>query len=193
MSHVRRKFIEALPNGKEKGISGYVVKQLRALYKIEWDLKDEKADADTIKRARHSTSGPLLEKLNTYLNEKKAVVPPKSPVGKAIQYTLKRWKYLTTYLDDGRFEIDNNRCERAIKPFVMGRKAWLFANTALGAHARARLYTLIESAKANQVEPRAYLEYIFKELPNCKSINDYETLLPWALQDQLPEYIIEHP
>jgi len=75
----------------------------------------------------------------------------------------------------------------------MGRKAWLFANTADGAHASARLYTLIESAKANGIEPRAYLEYIFKELPKCKSIEDYEALLPWALKGRLPEYIIEHP
>ena len=179
--------------GKEKGVSSYIVKLIRALYIIESDLKDEKANSDTIKRTRDKKAKPLLEKLKTYLDEKLAVVPPQSPVGKAIQYTLKRWKYLVTYLDDGCFEIDNNRCERAIKPFVMGRKAWLFANTTLGAHASARLYTLIESAKANRVEPRAYLEYIFKELPNCKSINEYEALLPWALRDQLPEYTIEHP
>ena len=75
----------------------------------------------------------------------------------------------------------------------MGRKAWLFANTPLGAHASARIYTLIESAKANRIEPRAYLEHIFKELPNCQSVEDYEALLPWKLSNILPEYIIEPP
>ena len=98
-----------------------------------------------------------------------------------------------TYLKDGRFEIDNNRSERAIKPFTIGRKNWLFANTPLGAHASARLYSLIESAKANRVEPRAYLQYIFKELPLCQSVEDYEVLLPWNLTEQLPDYHIEHP
>jgi len=188
MAHVRRKFIEALPNGKEKGISGCVVKQLRALYKIESDLKEQKADTNTISAERQKKSKPLLEALKTYLMNKKPSVPPASPIGKAIKYTLKRWPYLNTYLEDGRCEIDNNRCERAIKPFVMGRKAWLFANTPLGAHASARLFTLVETAKANHIEPRAYLEYIFKELPNCHTVEAYEALLPWMLKDQLPQF-----
>jgi len=193
MAHVRRKFMEALPNGKEKGVSGRVVKLIRVLYKIESALKVANASPDTIKKIRLDKSKPLLDRLKKYLDEKKRVVPKNSPVGKAINYTLKRWDYFITYLNDGRFEIDNSRSERAIKPFVMGRKAWLFANTPLGAHSSARLYTLIESAKANRVEPRAYLEYIFKELPSCEFVEDYEALLPWRLTDRLPEYNIEHP
>lgn len=193
MAHARRKFVEALPNGKEKGISGHVVRQLRKLYLIEANLKNDKADQATIKAVRNQKSQPILAALKIHLEQKQNVVPPESPIGKAIKYALNRWKYLSNYLKDGRYEIDNNRCERAIKPFVMGRKAWLFANTPLGAHASARIYTLIESAKANRIEPRAYLEHIFKELPNCQSVEDYEALLPWKLSNILPEYIIEHP
>ena len=179
MAHVRRKFIEALPQGKEKGVSGWVVRLVRELYKIEEGLKAGHATPDQIQKTRQEKAKPLLEKLQGYLDEKAFSVPPQSKVGKAIQYTRKRWKHLTTYLDDGRYEIDNNRAERAIKPFVMGRKAWLFANSQAGAHASARLFTLIESARANELEPSTYLEHIFKELPNCTTTEDYESLLPW--------------
>ena len=193
LAHVRRKFMEALPNGKEKGVAGRAVKLIRALYRIETDLTTQKASLASIKKVRDQQSKPILETLKAYMEEKKACVPEKSPTGKAIQYALNRWPFLITYLEDGRFEIDNGRSERAMKPFAVGRKNWMFANTPLGAHASARLYTLIESAKANRVEPRAYLEHIFKELPSCKSVEDYEALLPWSLTDQLPQYNIEHP
>lgn len=179
LSHARRKFHEALPGGKEKGVSGFVVRLIRELYKIEEMLKATYARNEKIKTIRQEKSKPLLEKLKAYLDEKSKCVPPQSKVGKAIQYTRKRWRYFVTYLEDGRYEIDNNRAERAIKPFVMGRKAWLFANSEAGAHASARLFTLVESAKANDVEPSVYLETIFKELPNCSTIQDYEALLPW--------------
>lgn len=183
MAHVRRKFIEALPNGKEKGISGYVVRTIRALYKIESLLKDQKADATTIKSTREKKSKPILDALKCYLDEKVKSVPPQSPVGKAIAYTLKRWPTLTTYLDDGRYEIDNNRAERAIKPFVIGRKNWLFAGSVAGAKASDNLFSLIETAKANGLQPYAYLEYVFKELPECTQLGDYEALLPWNIQN----------
>lgn len=184
MAHVRRKFMEALPNGKEKGVSGYVVKTLRVLYKLETLLKD--THPDTIKEVRQEKAKPILEKLKIYLDEKTKVVPPQSKVGEAIKYTLKRWDYLVTYLKDGRYEIDNNRTERAIKPFVIGRKNWLFSNSVSGAHTSARLFSLIETAKANHIEPCDYFKYIFKELPNCTRVEDYEALLPWNLRSILP-------
>lgn len=168
-------------------MSGHVVRVIRALYKIEGFLKEAKASTDTIKDTRQKKSKPILEELKAYLDDKVNAVPPQSEVGKAIQYMLNRWEFLITYLDDGRYEIDNNRCERAIKPFVMGRKAWLFANSVHGAHASARLFSLIETAKANHIEPLAYLEYIFKELPNCSTVEDYEALLPWRLKSELSE------
>ena len=85
------------------------------------------------------------------------------------------------YLDDGRIEVDNNICENAIRPFVMGRKAWLFSDTQAGADASARLYSLIETAKANGLEPYAYLRHVFTELPKAVTAEDIEALLPWNI------------
>lgn len=184
MAHVRRKFIEALPNGKEKGVAGSVVKMIRALYKIEESLVAQHADVQATYQTRQKHSQPLMEKLKAYLDEKAKTALPQSPVGKAITYALKRWPYLMNYLKDGRYEMDNNRTERAIKPFVTGRKNWLFSNSVAGAHSSARLFSLIETAKANQINPVAYLTHIFKELPNCKHMADFEALLPWNFKDR---------
>ncbi|HKK36091.1 MAG TPA: transposase, partial [Paracoccaceae bacterium] len=109
-------------------------------------------------------------------------VPPKSLTGKALAYTHAQWPRLIRVLDDGRIEIDNNRCENAIRPFVLGRKAWLFADTPVGATASVRLYSLIETAKANGLEPYAYLARVFADLPAAKEAQDdeaIEELLPW--------------
>jgi transposase len=183
-AHVRRKFFEALPDGKEKGVAGDVVVMIRALYAVEEKLTAHHADVNTIYQTREEHAKPLLERLKAYLDEKVITTLPKSPTGKAIAYTLKRWPYLLNYLKDGRYEIDNNRTERAIKPFVTGRKNWLFSNSADGAHSSARLFSLIETAKANHLNPVTYLTHIFKELPGCKNAADFEALLPWNLRDK---------
>ena len=97
----------------------------------------------------------------------------------AYGYLDRQFLQIERYLDDGRVEVDNNLCENAIRPFVMGRKAWLFCDTPAGAHASARLYSLIETAKANDIEPYAYLRYVFTELPKATTAEDIEALLPW--------------
>ena len=107
---------------------------------------------------------------------------PKSLTGKALNYTQEQWPRLIHTLDDGRIEVDNNHCENAIRPFVLGRKAWLFADTPAGATASARLYSLIETAKVNGVEPYAYLKRVFEELPAAIAADDdaaITRLLPW--------------
>ena len=184
-SHVRRKFLESVPKGKTiTGIAGQIVTLIASLYQLEDLLRENKATTEAIKHIRQSKALPILQKIKECLDQKAKIVPPKSKLGKAIAYTSNRWPYLITYVDDGRYEIDNNRSERAIKPFVMGRKAWLFANSVAGANASCRLFSLIETAKANGLNPNLYLEYIFKELPNCKTVEDYEKLLPWAILDK---------
>ena len=94
-----------------------------------------------------------------------------------------QWPRLIRYLEDGRFPIDNNPAENAIRPFVIGRKNWLFSASQHGADASANLYSLIETAKANALEPHAYLTHVFTELPNARTLLDIETLLPWAVKD----------
>jgi hypothetical protein len=106
------------------------------------------------------------------------------PIGEAVHYALSQRPYLeNTYLD-GRMEISNNRCERAVKPFVMGRKAWLFSNTPSGAAASSVMYSIIETAKENGLHPFRYTEFLLETLPNTKS-SDLESLLPWS--ETLPE------
>ena len=109
-------------------------------------------------------------------------VPPTSGLGKARQYTLNQWSKLQVYLTDGRINIDNNRAERAIKPFVIGRKAWLFANTHGGADASAVLYSLVKTAKANDLQPIDYLVSLFEQWPLIKDDDDIDHLLPWNIK-----------
>jgi transposase len=119
----------------------------------------------------------LLNQFKAWLDKSALQVPPKSAVGKAIAYSLGQWSKLERYIEDGNLQIDNNRAERAIKPFVIGRKNWLFANTANGAQASAMLYSLIETAKANGLTPFVYLYYLLEELP--KKPAHFDHLLPW--------------
>jgi hypothetical protein len=105
-------------------------------------------------------------------------VPPSSLLGKALKYLNNQWEHLIRYCDDGRLEIDNNACERAIRPFTTGRKNWLFSSSVDGAKASANLYSLVETAKANGIEPYAYLRQVLTLLPAAERVEDIEKLLP---------------
>lgn len=96
-------------------------------------------------------------------------------------HLLDHWPRLIRYLDDGRLEIDNNGVENAIRPFVVWRKRWLFSSSVRGVKSSANLYSLIETAKANGLEPFAYPRYLFMELPTAQTVDDYEKLLPWNI------------
>lgn len=108
-------------------------------------------------------------------------VPPTSKTGKALIYLKNQWPSLLHYLEDGRLNIGNNPAENAIRPFVLGRKNWIFADTPAGAHASAALYSLIETAKANDLEPYQYLRHVFKEPPKAQSVSEIENLLPFNI------------
>ncbi|MGF7036465.1 hypothetical protein J2T17_007528 [Paenibacillus mucilaginosus] len=118
-----------------------------------------------------------------WLKQQKSRTLPKSATGKAIAYGLNQWDKLMGFMKDGRLEIDNNRSERAIKTFVIGRKNRLFANTARGAKASAAIYSVMETAKENGLNPFQYLQYLFEQLPQLADSSDPEaldTLLPWS-------------
>ncbi len=118
-----------------------------------------------------------------WLRNAEAAVLPKSLTGQAITYSLNQWGKLTTFMKDGRIEIDNNRAERSIKPVVIGRKNWLFANTPKGAKASATIYSIVETAKANGLNPYEYLKFLFEQLPQLPNIHDKEALgrlAPWS-------------
>ena len=114
---------------------------------------------------------PVLDALLSWANEMQVKTAPKSAMGRAIHYLLEQWPYLTRYLEDGRLELSNNRAERSIKPFVMGRKNWLFANTPGGAQASSVIYSLIETAKENGLDPYRYLLWLLQNAP-CLSETD---------------------
>jgi len=187
-AHARRKFMEAKKGqtGNKAGSADIALGYIKKLYLIEAKAKDMLPEEKY--RLRQEESRPILEKFHNWLMNRSGQVPPKSMIGKAIGYTLNQWERLTGYLKDGMLSMDNNAAENAIRPFVLGRKNWLFAGTPEGAEASALLYSIIETAKANGLEPYAYLRYIFTKLPLAKTIEDYEALLPWNLtQKQIAE------
>ena len=122
---------------------------------------------------------PVLKQFHQWLIKSQQQVPPKTALGKAVSYTLDYWPELSRYTDNGEWPIDNNPAENAIRPFVIGRKAWLFSNSQRGAKASADLYSLIESAKANGKEPYSYLSWLFEKLPGA-DVKNIDALMPWC-------------
>ena len=177
-SHARRKFYKVYKaTGKRKdGVAYESLVLIWGLYKIEREIKYLPREERTAIRQERSV--PILLDLKKYLDKVQPEVPPEGELGKAIKYTKNEWEKLMRYTDDGDIPIDNNGVENAIRPFALGRKNWLFANTPDGAEASSALYSLIETAKANGIEPHSYLNYVFEQIPLCKSEEDYEKLLP---------------
>ena len=130
---------------------------------------------------RNVSSRPILAEIQHLLVTHRHSVTPGSLLGKAMHYLEAQWPKLIRYAEHGAWPIDNNLCENAIRPFVVGRRNWLFADTVAGAHASANIYSLIETCKANGVDPYRYLVALFKALPLAKTADDYEQLLPWHL------------
>jgi transposase len=178
-AHARRKFVEAQkvqPKGKI-GRADMALNLINKLYGIERDAKVA-SDAER-QNAREQRSQPLLDQLKAWLDKTQPHIAGQTALGKAVNYLASNWSRLVRYAEAGHLPIDNNRAENAIRPFVIGRKNWLFSDTPRGATASARIYSLIETAKANGQEPYAWLNHVLKHLPNASCVEDYETLLPW--------------
>ena len=189
-AHFRRKADEALKglpakqrrSGNSKAQE--LLERINRLFVIERELKRDSPE-DRL-AARNLRSRPKVEELRKWLDDIAPSILPKSLFGLAVNYGRQQWPKLVQFLEDGRVEIDNNRSERSIKPFVIGRKNFLFCNTPKGARASAVIYSIMESAKENRLNPYAYLNYLFEQLPNLES-RDNETLdrlLPWAVNLQ---------
>ncbi len=182
-AHARRKFDEAKKAAHQGGIersrADEILKLIGQLYAIERTLKDHEADDAECLRVRSERSVLIVIHIKQWLDAHLAHVLPQSLLGKAIAYTHNQWSKLTVFLEHGHIPLDNNRAENAIRPFVVGRKNWLFCDTVAGANASARLYSLIETAKANGLEPHAYLTRLFTELPSATNVDDIERLLPF--------------
>jgi transposase len=182
-AHVRRKFdeaIKAVPEDFKGEIKAKVAFDLiNELFRIE--RKDIGMDAtdDVRLKIRREKSAKIVEYLKKWADETAPTLPPKTLSGKAVHYMLERWKKLTIFLDDPILRLDTNPVEGVIRPFVVGRNNWMFADTVKGAEASAALYSLIVMARANKLNPFLYLKAVFTELPKAKTAEDVAALLPW--------------
>jgi hypothetical protein len=180
-AHVRRKFVEATrvqAKGK-KGRADEALALIGQLYGVERKYKDAE-DAERF-LARQSVSLSVLAELREWLSKTRVAVVPGSALGRALSYMHAYWGKLIRYTERGDLPIDNNRCENAIRPFVIGRKAWLFSDTPAGAHASAVIYSLLQTAKANGQEPYTWLRRVMRDLPAAQTVEEVEALLPWNL------------
>lgn len=178
-AHARRRFVDITKATQQEGLAHHAVKQIARLYTFEKEFKEKGFTAEQIYTQRQKNAVPLLNAFKDWCTSHLNTVPPKSPIGDALQYCLKFWDGLMRYSEDGRLEIDNNGTERAIRPFTIGRKNWIFFDRPEGADAGAIIYSLIETCKAHHVEPYAYLKYVLGEIVLCKTEEDFEKLLPF--------------
>ena len=182
-AHVRRKFMEVV-KAAGKGKTGHaqtVLDYIGRLYAIEKFGRKSDFTPEQMVALRQERSAPIIEELYDYLNGLSGQTPPKGLLGKAVNYALNNWPVLVRYLENGHITPDNNAAENAIRPFVLGRKNFLFSGHPKGAAASATLYSLIETAKANNLKPYFYLRYLFEHLPLAETEEDYRKLLPMNL------------
>lgn len=182
-AHARRYFIRAQrqqPKGKTGG-ADQALAWIGKLYQLERNLKEVGVEARY--QQRQAKAMPLLNKLRIWLDKTQPRTAPTTALGQALTYLDNQWSRLARYVDDGRYPIDNNRAENAIRPFVVGRKNYLFSQSIRGVRANANLYSLIETAKAHGVDPHAYLIRIFEQLPTVNNLEGFEALLPDKIKD----------
>jgi transposase len=178
-AHARRKFFEASKAAKKTGSALEGMKYIQKLYSVEDELRKQNLDDEVFLEERKEQVLPLLDKFKAWLDRRTKEVVPSSALGKAINYTLEQWPKLAAYLESPYLTPDNNACENAIRPFVLGRKNWLFCQSPAGAESSCGMYSLIETAKENGVEPYEYLTMIFDKAPLAQTAQDWEALLPW--------------
>ena len=191
-AHSRRKFIKVVKVRKKhrskrvnpKSLADEALDYIGRLYQVEKEAQRREMDFVQIYQLRQEKAKPILDEFKAWLQTKQPLTPPKGLLGQAISYTLSNWEKLIVYLQDGRLKPDNNLVENAIRPFVLGRKNWLFSGSPDGAKASATFFTLIETAKANGLEPYAYLRHIFEKLPLAQTEQDLKDLLPQNIDSE---------
>lgn len=184
-AHARREFHKAYDPKAKKSSAYKALMIIKKIYEIESDLRGKDLTDDEFVKKRRAAVTPVLGELHAFLVRTKELVTPSSLVGEAVNYTLNQWSKLIRYLDLACMTPDNNEIERSIKSFVIGRKNWMFSNTSRGAHASAGMYSLIESAKANRLDPYQYLRFLFTKLPYVRDNKDeLRKLLPCFLSPE---------
>lgn len=185
LAHVRRRFVEALEGGDLR--AAIAVEKIRKLYRVERAARDSGLDPPATLALRQAESKPVIDSLGQWIADVYGRVPPKSPLGKALYYTLGRWPALGRFLDDGAVEIDNNGVERALRAACVGRKNWMFAGSHEGAQRAAILYTVISTAVLFAVEPWAYVRDLLEQISSGFPQRHIDELLPEVWRVQHPE------
>jgi transposase len=190
MAHARRKFYDIAklikdPNSKENTIANKALNKIERLYLIEKKIRLEKLSKEKIKEIRLEQAEPILKELYSYAKEKLQITLAGSPIHKALNYFLNQYQYLENYLKDGILDIDNNKTENAIRPFALGRKNWMFVGDEQGGVAAGTIYSLIESAKLNDLHTGKYLKYLFDNLKRREGENKLRELLPHVIDREI--------
>ncbi len=176
-AHARRKLFDVTKSGKTTPIADEGIVQIRKLYRIEKEIRDNAPE--TRAAARQERSKPIIDQMEIWLRETRSRVSAKSPTGEALSYIAKHWNGLTVFLDDGRVELDSNSVERTIRPIALNRKNALFAGHEAGAQNWAILASMIETCKLNGVDPHAWLTQTLTAIANGHKQSDINSLMPW--------------
>ena len=179
LAHARRKIYDGYKAAKNIKGSNVVINKIQKIYVLEKQLRQKNLQPDDFVVTRRSQVKPLLDDLKKWLDKKALNIRPTSDLGKAVKYTLNQWDKIINYLDCPYLTPDNNAAERTVKPFVMGRKNWMFAGSTDGADAMCFFYSLIETAKLNGLNPYAYLKWLFEKAPLLDKEEELESLVPW--------------
>jgi transposase len=185
-AHARRYVHEAwkaLPKDRRgpEQLTTRLLDLIGKLYHVQAEARRAGLDAQALLERRTALSRPVLDRIRDLVAEHLHSVLPASLLGKALHYLSAQWPKLVRYVDDGRYPIDNNACENAIRPFCVGRRNWLFSDTVGGATASANLYSLLQTCQANGVDGYRYLKALFVGLPKARTVEDFEALLPWKI------------
>jgi transposase len=180
-AHARRKFFEASKATKKPQSAEEGMKYIRKLYYIEQEIREQFTDEALFIAERKKHAEPVLMDFKEWLIKRSLEVPPTLLLGKAIHYSLSQWDKMTAYLESYYLTPDNNACENAIRPFVLGRKNWLFNKSPDGAESSCGMFSLIETAKQNGLVPLKYLTVLFERAPRAVSPEDWKILLPWNI------------
>ena len=178
MAHVRRKFVDVF-TAQGNAIAQEAITRINELYAVEKQARGQAPDMRV--DLRQAGAKPVFDSLEQWLHDQLPKISGKSPLAGAIRYALGRMNKARLYLDNGFLEIDNNTAERAVKPIALGRKNWMFAGSERGGKAMAIAFTLIETAKLNNVDPQAWLTWVLARIADHK-INRINELLPWAFK-----------
>jgi transposase len=182
LAHARRKFFDAAKVSSKSKSADEAMKCIRDIYRKETELREQNPEPGAFVAARKKQIIPMLKTFHEWLIEKAQHVPPPLALGKAVNYMLGQWEHITAYLGCPGLTPDNNASENAIRPFVLGRKNWLFSGSPDGARSSCMLYLLIESAKEKGLNPQEYLRCVFESAPFCSTKDDWKSLMPWNIQ-----------